>query len=166
MEEQASNQNLHDNDSPLQALREFVNSFSDIAPKMEWVQPAPTGSTPIDFSLIERSFTINVTYESHQNLQDTIDCGEDPNDIDPHDVELDDLEIIDREYEDTGDWMSSAYVTTENYVRLWGEYKLLWEKATRIKTAFYKMANEWNVIDDLIQEYLLNVETAEEGGEV
>ena len=149
----------------MQALREFVNSFADIAPKMQWVQPAPTASIPIDFDLIEQSSTIMVTYESYRTLQDTIDCGEDPSDIDPHNVDLHDLEEIDREFEGTGDWRSTAYVTRENYTKLWQNYRMLWEQATIIKTAFYKMANEWNVVDHLVQEYLSNVETAEEGGE-
>jgi hypothetical protein len=165
MEEQASNNNLHNNDSPLQALTEFVNSFAAIAPKMEWVQPARTGPIPIDFNLIEQSATILVTYESHRTLRDTIDCREDPNDLDPHTIDLYDLEEVDREFEGSGDWISNAYVTSKNYNDLWKNYRTLWEQATRIKTAFYKMANEWNIVDDIIQEYLSNVEETVEGGE-
>ena len=159
MEEQASNNNLHNNDSPLQALTEFVNSFAAIAPKMEWVQPARTGPIPIDFNLIEQSATILVTYESHRSLQDTINCGEDPDDFDPHNVDLYDLEEVDREIEGSGDWMSSAYVTKKNYMDVCQRYRELWEKATRIKTAFYKI--QWRLIGDI----LLEIDARNEGGE-
>ena len=161
MEEQASNQNLHNNDSPLQALTEFTNSFEDIATKMRWVQPARTGSIPINFDLIDQSSTITVTYESYRSLQDTIDCGEDPSNFDPHNVDLHDLEEVDREIEGTGDWTSSAYVTRKDYTDFWQNYRILWEQATQIKNAFYKMANQWSVIGDIIQER----DARNEGGE-
>jgi len=152
MEEQASNQNLHNNDSPLQALTEFTNSFEDIASQMRWVQPASTGSIPIDFDLIEQSATIMVTYESYRTLQDTIDCGEDPSDIDPHNVDLHDLEELDREFEGTGDWMSNAYVNKKDYTDLWQSYRELWDQTKMLRNAFYKMANQWSLIGDIIQE--------------
>lgn len=150
MEEQASNQNLHNNDSPLLALTEFTNSFDEIASKMEWVQPPRTGPIPIDFDLIEQSATILVTYESHRTLQDTIDCGEDPDDFDPHNVDLYALEEVDREFEGSGDWISNAYVTKKNYNDLCVRYRELWEQATRIKTAFYKI--QWRLIGDIIRK--------------
>lgn len=159
MEEQASNNNLHNNDSPLQALTEFTNSFDEIASKMEWVQPARTGSIPIDFDLIEQSSTIMVTYESHRSLQETIDNGEDPDDFDPHNVDIYGLEEVDREIEGSGDWMSSAYVTKKNYMDVCQRYRELWEKATRIKTAFYKI--QWRLIGDI----LLEIDARNEGGE-
>ena len=158
MEEQASNNNLHNNDSRF-ALTEFINSFEEIASKMEWVQPARTGSIPIDFDLIEQSSTIMVTYESHRSLQDTINCGEDPDDFDPHNVDLYALEEVDREFEGSGDWMSSEYVTKKNYNDLCQRYRELWEKATRIKTAFYKI--QWRFIDKI----LLEIDARNEGDE-
>ena len=145
----------------MQALTEFTNSFDEIASKMEWVQPAGFGSIPIDFDLIEQSASMTVTYESYRTLQDTINCGEDPDDFDPHNVDIYDLEEIDREFEGTGDWMSNAYVNKKDYTDLYQNYRTLWEQATRIKTAFYKMANQWSVIGDIIQER----DARNEGGE-
>lgn len=161
MEEQASNNNLHNNDSPMQALTEFVNSFEGAAPQMEWVQPARTGPIPIDFDLIEQSSTIIVTYESYRSLQETIDCGEDPSDFQPYDMQVDELEEIEREVEGSGGWTSTAYVNKKDYTDLWQNYRTLWEQATRIKTAFYKMANDWSVVGDIIQDR----DTRNKGGE-
>ena len=133
MEEQASNKNLHDNESP---ITEFTNSVGNLLSKVEYHQPVTPRQTPIDFNLIEQSFTLIVQYESNVSLGDVLDCGEDPNQVDPWSIDPTDLDETDRDVEGHIEWYSNYYVETNQYRRLAERYDLLWNQMMWLRKSY------------------------------
>lgn len=139
MEEQASNNNLHNNESP---IIEFANSVGNLLGRVEYHRPVRAHRTPINFQLIEQSFELVVRYESNVSLGDVLDCGEDPNDVDPWTIEPSDLDESDREVDGHVDWYSTHYVDSELYQRVANNYDHLWNHFKELKFAYQSLLNK------------------------
>ena len=136
MEEQASNNNLHNNESP---MSEFVNSVGNLIGKVEYHQPPRFGRTPIDFSMIEQTYDLVVRYETNVSLGDVLDCGEDPNEMDPWSIDPSDLEETDREVDGDTHWYSNYYVDKSQYRRLADNYDQLWNYFKELKNSYRRL---------------------------
>jgi len=136
MEEQASNNNLHNNESP---MSEFVNSVGNLIGKVEYNQPPRFNETPIDFSLIEQSFDLIVRYETSVSLGDVLDCGEDPNEVDPWTIDPSDLDETDREVDGNTEWHSRYYVDKVYYNRLADNYDHLWNHFKELRDSYQRL---------------------------
>lgn len=136
MEEQASNNNLHNNESP---MSEFVNSVGNLLGRVEYHRPFRTHRTPIDFNLIEQSYELVVRYESNVSLGDVLDCGEDPNNVDPWTVEPSDLDESDREVDGSTDWYSKFYVDSDQYRRVADNYDHLWNHFKELRDSYQRL---------------------------
>jgi hypothetical protein len=136
MEEQASNNNLHNNESP---MSEFMNSVGNLLGRVEYHRPLRPHRTPIDFDLIQQSYELVVKYESDVTLGDVIDCGEDPNDVDPWTIDPSDLEESDREVDGNTDWYSNFYVDSTLYRRVSDNYDHLWNHFKELKNSYERL---------------------------
>ena len=140
MEEQASNQNLHDNESP---ITEFINSVGNLIGEVEYFSVKYFPRTHIDFSKIERSFDLVVRYETDVSLKDVLDCGEDPSEPDVWQMDVTDLDETDRDVEGDIRWHSRHYVREEDYAELVEQYNILWKHFIDLRH-YYDMNIKYN----------------------